>query len=225
MSLNTQEKVRCPKCGAINDITLWQSVTADDSADLKEDLLGGRLNVLCCTECRARALVPTPLLYRDDKSKLLISLCPTSDPEEAKKNFDTVRESSRRSGELDELVGYRLRFVSDYNALMEKLLIFDSGLDDKTVEIIKLMVLMQEPDKMKNRSALFGRKFEDGAIEIMVQSTDDGSVFTSKTPGESYNLIHRELLNSGIKAASRDWEVIDRGWAVRALGGVNNSEE
>ena len=224
MSLNTQEQVRCQKCGALNDITLWQSVTADDSEDLKSDLLAGRLNVLCCTQCQTRALVPTPLLYRDTKNKLLISLCPTSDPDEAKKNFDTVRESSRRSGELDDLAGYRLRFVSSYNDLMEKILIFDAGLDDKTIEIIKLMVLMQEPDKMQSRTALFGRRTDDGSIEIMVKSTD-GAVFTSRTPGETYGIILREMQNSGIKLASRDWEVVDRGFAVRALGGVNNIGE
>lgn len=219
MSLNTREKVRCPKCGSLNDITLWQSVTASDSADLKQELLEGRLNVLCCTDCGARALVPVPLLYHDEKKKLMISFLPCENAEE---NLAMIRQSSKSSGELESLSGYNLRFVPDYNSLMEKILIFDNGLNDKTVEMLKLMALMQEPDKIESRKALFGRKFEDNSIEIMVQNLTDGAVFTSKVPAETVDIIHNQLGLSGVKFHSTDWELIDRNYAMRLLGGINN---
>lgn len=218
MSLNTQEQVRCPKCGCINDITLWQSITVSDSTDLKQELLQGRLNILECCECGAKALVPTPLLYNDEDKKLLFSLYPSTDPDDAWDKFETVRESAKRSGELSEYKDYTLRFVSNYNELLEKILIFDSGLFDKTVELIKLMVLMQEPDKAEKRSAFFGKRYEDGAIEIMVKDTD-GNIFTSKTPPETYDIIHKELLNSGVKLESYGWEMVDRDYAARLLEG------
>ncbi|MBQ7793085.1 MAG: CpXC domain-containing protein [Clostridia bacterium] len=218
MSLNTQEKIRCPKCGTLNDITLWQSLTVSDSQDLKQELLSGKLNVLTCSDCGARALVPTPLLYHDEDKKLMISFMPTETAEEAQKQFASIKESSRQSGELNELCGYNLRYVSDYNSLLEKILIFDSGLNDKTVEVIKLMVLMQEPELAEKRSALFGKKYEDGSVEIMVQNLDDGAVFTSRAPAETYTTIHTELLRSGVKDISFDWEMVDKDYAAKLLG-------
>ncbi len=218
MSLNTQEKIKCPKCQAINDITLWQSITVSDSPDLKDELLKGRLNILSCTECSAKALVPTPLLYHDEEKKLMFSFIPTNSREDAEKQFASIRESSRASGELNELEGYNLRFVSDYNTLLEKILIFDSGLSDKTIEVIKLMVLMQEPEKLDGRTALFGKKHPDGSIEILVQNNSDGAVFTSRAPFETYNTIHQELLRSGVKDYSFDWEFVDNNYASKLLG-------
>ncbi len=218
MSLNTQEKIRCPKCGVLNDITLWQSLTVSDSPDLKEELLRGRLNVLTCSECGTKALVPTPLLYHDEEKKLMLSFLPCQNDEERKKQFASIKQSSRSSGELSELIGYNLRFVSDYNSLLEKILIFDSGLNDKTVEVIKLMVLMQEPESMEKRTALFGKCHPDGGIEIMVQNIEDGAVFTSKAPHKTYQTIHTELLRSGVKDISFDWEMVDKDYAAKLLG-------
>lgn len=219
MSLNTQEKIRCPKCGCLNDITLWQSLTVSDSEDLKQELLKGRLNILSCKECSAKALVPTPLLYHDEAKKLMISFMPTNDAAEADAQFNAVKKSSKSSGELDSLAGYNLRFVTSYNTLLEKILIFDAGLNDKTIEVIKLMVLMQEPDKADGRSALFGRKYEDGSIEIMVQNLADGQIFTSRAPFETYVAVHNGLLSSGVKEVSFDWEVVDESYARKLLGG------
>lgn len=222
MSLNTQEKVRCPKCGELNDITLWQSVTVSDSGDLKQELLRGGLNVLVCTGCGAKALVPTPLLYHDEEKKLMFSFCPSNDESAAAAQFEQIKASSRESGELENLSGYNLRFISSYNALLEKILIFDSGLHDKTVEILKLMALMQEPDKIEERSALFGKKHSDGSIEILVTNKSDGQLFTSAVPSDTYEIIHRQLGLSGVKFTSYDWEIVDRNYAMRLLGGINN---
>ena len=61
--------------------------------------------------------------------------------------FDNVQKSSKESGELDKLEGYNLRFVTDYNELLEKILIFDNDMNDKTMEVIKLMVLSQDLEK------------------------------------------------------------------------------
>lgn len=222
MSLNTQEKIKCPKCGELNDITLWQSITVTDSEDLKNELLSGRLNILTCSGCSARALVPTPLLYHDEAKKLMISFCPETDPTAAAAQFEQVKKSSRESGELAGLSGYNLRFVSDYNTLLEKILIFDAGLHDKTVELLKLMALIQEPDKIDERTALFGKKHEDGSIEILVRSNSDNQLFTSKVPAETYDIINRQLGLSGVKFTSFDWETVGKNYAMRLLGGMNN---
>lgn len=222
MSLNAQEKIKCPKCGTLNDVTLWQSLTVSDSPDLKQELMRGNINVLSCTSCSTRALVPTPLLYHDEEKKLLFSFYPVNDADKAREYLSEIRESSRKSGELEEYRDYVLRFVSDYNSLMEKILIFDAGLNDKTIEIIKLMVLMQDESMADKRTALFGKKHENGTIEIMVKDNEGDGIFTSRAPFETYTAIHNELLRSGVKDISYDWEVVDKAYAKRLLTGINN---
>lgn len=218
MSLNTQEKIRCPGCGMLNDVTLWQSITVSDSEDLKKELLNANINILHCSECGAKALIPSPLLYHDEEKKLMFSFIPAQDQNQVLENFNSIKESSKRSGELEKLSGYNLRYISSYNTLLEKILIFDSGLDDRTIEVIKLMTVTQEPDKAQNRSALFGKKHSDGSIEIIIQDKSDGAVFTSRAPASTYDTIYTALRNSGVKTVSYGWEIIDRDYAVKILG-------
>ena len=33
MSINIKQQVKCPKCGQMSDVTVWQSVTAQDITD------------------------------------------------------------------------------------------------------------------------------------------------------------------------------------------------
>ena len=51
--------------------------------------------------------------------------------------------------------------------LNEKLLVFDNGLHDKVTELIKLLILSQEPEKQNDRICVFGKREED-AIEFML---------------------------------------------------------
>ena len=218
MSLNTIEKIRCPKCGKESDITLWQMITVKDSPDLKEDLLKGNLNMFVCDECNEKALVPTPLLYHDEDKKIMFSFMPTSSAEETKEAYMSVLKSSKESGELENLKGYNLRFISDYNTLLEKILIFDAGLNDKTIEVIKLMVVLNDTERSDHLKPLFGKRFEDGSIEILVNDLKTGELFTSKAPKETYTTIHTALKSSGVKDISFDWEMVDRNYAEKLLG-------
>ncbi len=221
MSINSKQQVKCPKCGNISDITVWHSITVGDSRDLKEDLLHGRVNIFRCPECDQTGLMPTPILYHDERERLMLSFSPCADPIEASRQYDKIRKSSKESGELERLKEYNLRFITDFNALLEKILIFDAGLNDKAVEVIKLMILSQEIDKSEQRICRFGKK-DGGALEFMVHDTIENQIYTSSVPVESYDTIWKSLLESGVKPYSFDWETVDGAYATRLLNGFNN---
>ncbi|MDD6483112.1 MAG: CpXC domain-containing protein [Clostridiales bacterium] len=222
MSLNSKQSIRCPHCSEQCEVTVWNSITADDSADLKQDLLSGKVNMFNCPSCSYAALMPSPLLYRDNARRLMISFYPCNDPIVCAKLFDDVQNSSKASGELEKLWGYNLRFVTDYNALLEKILIFDNGMNDKTIEVIKLMILMQDADKSDRRTCRFG-KVQNGAIEFMVHDSVENQIYTSSVPEDTYNTLHKQLLESGMKPYSFDWEQVDGAYATRLLNGFNNN--
>ncbi|MBO5060068.1 MAG: CpXC domain-containing protein [Clostridia bacterium] len=222
MSINTKEQIKCPACGALQEMTVWQSITAADSADLKEDLKRGRVNIFRCTECGQTALLPTPMLYTDGERNLMISFSPCNGREERMRLFESVKAASRESGELRELEDYNLRFTSEYNELLEKILIFDNDMDDKTIEVLKLLVLMQESEKMEQRVCMFG-KTDGDMIEFMVQDKKEEQVYTSRVPMETYRTVKQQLRESGVKDKSFDWEMVDAQYAASLLYGANNN--
>ena len=222
MSINIKQSVKCPSCEQMSDVVVWSSITVKDSPDLKGDLLAGKINMFNCPSCGASGLMPHPMLYNDEEKRLLISFSPTNDAVLAEQLYEKVRTSSRESGELQKLEGWNLRFVTDYNELLEKVLIFDNGFDDKTIEVIKLMVLSQDVDKSEQRKCFFGKADGDN-IEFMVHDFIENQIFTSIVPKETYNTIYQSLIESGMKPYSFDWERVDGTYATRLLNGFNNN--
>ena len=221
MSINTKQSIKCPKCGQLQEMTVWNSITVKDSEDLKNDLLSGKINIFRCNSCEQWGLMPTPMLYHDEDRKLMISFSPSNDAQMKQKLYAEICKSSKESGEIEKLSGYNLRFVTDYNEMLEKILIFDNSLSDKAIEVIKLMILMQEAEKMENRKCRFG-KIENGSMEFMIQDFKENQVYTSNVPMDTYNVINTNLKNSGVKDYSFGWEMVDSDYAARLLNGINN---
>lgn len=221
MSLNLKQNVKCPKCGQMSEVTVWNSITVSDSVDLKQDLLSGKINMFRCPSCSYSALMPTPMLYHDENKKLMISFSPCNDEVLKHQLFDNVQKSSKESGELEKLEGYNLRFVADYNELLEKILIFDNEMNDKTIEVLKLMILSQDIEKAERRTCRFG-KIENNVLEFMIYDTIENQTYTSQVPKETYDTIDFQLKQSGVKPYSFGWEMVDPSYATRLLNGFNN---
>lgn len=221
MSINIKQSLKCPKCGELSDITVWNSITVKDSPDLKEDLLHGKVNIFRCGACGQVGLMPTPMLYTDEDKRLMISFSPCNDPLLEEQLFDNVKKSSESSGELEKYDGYNLRFVTDYNELLEKILIFDAGMNDKAIEVIKLMILSQDIEKSQQRSCRFG-KLENGLLEFVLHDRLENQIYTSTVPKESYDSIWQSLTQSGVKTYSFGWERVNGAYATKLLNGFNN---
>lgn len=221
MSLNLKQNVKCPECGQMSEITVWNSITVKDSKDLKQDLLQGKINMFHCPSCSHTALMPTPMLYHDEEKRLMISFSPCNDVILKNQLFDNVQKTSKESGELEKLEGYNLRFITDYNELLEKILIFDNDMNDKTIEVIKLMILSQDLEKSENRVCRFG-KSENGVLEFMIYDAKENQTYTSSVPKETYDTIDASLRESGVKPYSFEWEIVDASYATKLLQGFNN---
>ena len=222
MSINKKISVVCPKCGGLNEVTVWSVITVSDSPDLKNDLLSGKINILICADCGQRALLPDTLLYHDEKEKLLISFTPCGSEEVKEDMRKKLKYSySDLKKELD-LDGYNLRFVTEYNSLLEKILIFDNALNDKVCELIKLLILSQEPEKSDARTAVFGKR-DGNELEFLVRDMSDGMCYTSRVPMSTYDTLYKSLAMSGIKFKSFEWEEVDSDYAARMLKGMNNN--
>ena len=222
MSINYKQSIKCPKCDHLQDVNVWSSITCDDSPDLKQDLLKGKINIFHCEDCEQIALIPTPLLYHDKENKLLVSFTPCNDNSQKQKLFEEIKNASRTSGELKDYEDYNLRFVTVYDELMEKILIFDNGLHDKVIEVLKVLILTQEPEKAEHRRAVFG-KIDGENLEFLIKDSKEMQFYTSTIPLSSYETIKEQLRQSGVKYKSFDWEIVDLDYGTALLRGVNNN--
>ena len=131
-------QARCRHCGTEAEIPAYNIINVRENPEIKEQLLDGKLFIWTCPHCGTDNLIRYPLLYHDPDQKLLIWL---SDgiPEVEARMAETV------SGEAG-LADYTARMVDTPGDLMEKIKIYDAGLEDVPMEICKFVV-RQEMDK------------------------------------------------------------------------------
>lgn len=129
MSLTAQANGVCSKCGRTTEITVYKSINTADDPSLKEKVRNGSLFLWECPHCGTVNLARYETLYHDPEKKLMFWLVP--DGKISETQMQAITNHTRAMG------GYTLRLVRDMGELMEKVLIFDAGLDDTVLELCK----------------------------------------------------------------------------------------
>ena len=138
MSKSSVMKVTCPECGHEQDFTIWPHININQTPEMKEQVLDCQLFVYECDACGKKFPVTYPCMYLDDEKKLKVYLSPTM---EALNDFNEAIEETDEAYKTLKDMGYVLRGVTSVNELAEKIMICDAGLDDRVVEIIKMLIL------------------------------------------------------------------------------------
>ena len=75
MSTAKLEQIRCP-CGEGFEADLYNSINAEDDPDLKESLVCGEINVVCCPKCSQIFYAEHFVLYHDPSVELIAFVYP-----------------------------------------------------------------------------------------------------------------------------------------------------
>ena len=118
MAGTSELKIRCSSCGHESAAAIYPSINVSQNPELKGKVMDGSLFVHECPHCGRSQVLKYNLLYHDPDEKVLICLSDV--------NFVS-----------DGMEGYTCRMVSDVGSLMEKVKIFDAGLDDVAMEMCK----------------------------------------------------------------------------------------
>ena len=121
--------ITCPHCQAEHDYKVIDHINIDRNPELRakvQDLSCFRIK---CPNCGETALAVHPCLYHDMSNQFMVWLWPEQD--------------KAPKAEFDPLAGYRLRIVDSLNGFREKISILEHGLDDRTIEIMKLLLFSQ----------------------------------------------------------------------------------
>lgn len=110
----------CPDCGTSFESKVYQSINVQDNPEMKQKVISGEIFIRRCPACGKVQLAKYPLMYLDPAEHLLLCL---SDQEIS----------------VDGLEGYIARRVTSVGELIEKIKIFDAGLDDIVIELCKFV--------------------------------------------------------------------------------------
>ncbi|MBQ9877417.1 MAG: CpXC domain-containing protein [Bacteroidales bacterium] len=125
----------CPVCGASNTVDIHPLINVSADPELKAKVMDGSLFVWECSSCGRMNLARYTTLYHDPEQKMLILLS-DGNPD----NEQALVKAFSDAGETD---GYTARLVSETGALIEKVKIFEAGLDDRVMEMCKYVTCME----------------------------------------------------------------------------------
>ena len=172
------DTISCPHCGHKQNITIWGVVDASVNTKTKQKILNGTFFEQICKSCGEPHLVSYPMLYEDKANRLMIYHNTT---QLGISNAQEAIDSRRKVvAEKDDM---RIRIVTSPNYLREKLRIFEMGLDDRIVEVVKALVLeklCKEKDLGPVEDVLCW-VHNNGDMDIDVFAEQTGSVTVNKS--------------------------------------------
>jgi len=153
MSIFHPVTLSCKKCGTKVSIGRSASVNADRRPDFKAQMLDGTFQATACRTCGTMLRLPPHLTYLELGRSLWILVEPASMLEDwpmvENDAIDTFEgafgaaapPSGQAMGE-----GLKPRLVFGWPALREKLICSDLGLDDVTLELMKMAIMRDVQD-------------------------------------------------------------------------------
>ena len=133
MTKSREIEVTCPRCQKPSSYEIWDSVNVTITPELREKVLMGELFAFKCKSCGQESNLFYPFLYHDMEHRFWIQIVinPEDDFEYAPNLLPVAYQTMK---------DYRSRLVSHLNDVKEKILIFEDSLDDRAVEIVKLLL-------------------------------------------------------------------------------------
>ena len=192
----------CPHCQAETDHKVLDHINIDRNPELRakvQDLSCFRVQ---CPNCGETALAVHPCLYHDMANQFMVWLWP--------------EEGQAPRAQFDPLAGYTLRRVDSLNAFREKINVLECGLDDRAVEMMKLLLFAQLNRDLDVVELLFHTLDERTGELRFVAVLSDGAEQYAAMPGAAYQRL-REDAETYLYTPGGDFTVVDMAWANSAL--------
>ena len=172
MSIFRTVYLDCPACGTAVSYELVHSVNAGRRPDLRDEILDGTFQRATCPSCQRAFRLDPEFIYLDLPSRLYIAVWPTNQRSNWRDCAARTRATFEKSmgeqapAEARELAnGVDVRAVFGWHALVEKILARQAGIDDRTLEVAKILV-MQNSDESP----------VPGQLELRLVGDEDGDL-------------------------------------------------
>jgi hypothetical protein len=206
MSIFRTVQATCPGCNTPVPFQLVFSVAADRRPDLREAILDGSFQREACPSCGTVFRADPEFSYMDIQRGQYIGVWPASKRPQWRECAERTREvfdetlgagATREAREIGD--GLEARVVFGWAALVEKILCRQAGIDDRTLEIAKALV-MRNADTIRLPGAREYRlvRFDGDDPVLAWVSSDNGSVVDASR-------VPRKLI-AEIEAAPEQWQ-------------------
>jgi hypothetical protein len=188
---------------------------------MKEMLLseGHDLFISQCPKCGHIASFSYPVQYIDFEKKLNIYLMPVGHPDE-QNFFDN-------GAVFDSQPGFTTRLVADVDALVDKIRVFEEGLDDRVVEVCKVLKwgdLCETKPEYANANCYYqwflspeNHKEYDNFIAYGYEMNGKRDSIIIELPSDFYEGIKQFFKPAFLQMQMGLFEEVDKSWAYEAI--------
>ena len=170
-------------------------VNVKEDPELKASVINGDIFLQECPRCGRRHLVSGPLVYMDPDEMVLLML-------------------SDKPLSMADTGGYTARLVSRAGDLIEKVKIFDAGLDDKAIEMCKYVTKQEAGKEMDLKFLRL-----DGADNELIFTYPAGGQMELLAVGFNVYEDCRGIItrNPHVAERAQGLAVIDEAWVASLL--------
>lgn len=133
-----KEFYTCPICNHNNKVKACHEITTQTDPKIKKALLDGSLLKVKCKKCKHTYNINYPILYDNSDKRFIIHFnLDSRETNTSSKLLPSLITSALFELTADAYNDYNCRIVKSQEELYEKILIFENGLDDRIIEILK----------------------------------------------------------------------------------------
>lgn len=202
MSLQHEELIRCPSCSKEFSFKMHDSVNVGLNPEYKKSVLDKTFFRYECPHCHNSDYVLYSILYHDPGIGHMIQVCWDT---ESARSFSLKKEVLRLS-QFARIRNYRFRSVVGYGELIEKILLFDAGLDDFAIELLKLKALNPSSDAKSHYFCGINDKF----LEFNAISAEGTHLSSFLVPLDIYNAM-KEIVAKWKSPTQNNFIYVDGG--------------
>ena len=201
----TQQKiitVNCPACLEDSNFKIFSHIDGNQNRELKEKIFSREIFKFACPKCGEEILVAYDCTYTDDSGKFVVALISGADEVSSNLTVD----------------GYKFRIVRSINEFVEKIAAFEDEIDDKVIELYKIMIEEQFEDERPDAKILGiyygGKDFSQNSLLFFV-ITENAENCRAYLSMDTYETIAKQFSSASQKYA--DASEINKLWAIGVL--------
>ena len=131
----------CPHCGKSMVFSPIDYINTEERPEMIQKVRDGEAFVSICGHCGKKSRMDYSFLYYQPSALFLVYYAADQEDYEKAWKMLTGQDRGRRLDE-EKLRGVKKRLVTSREALREKLMILDSGFDDRVIELMKGLAFM-----------------------------------------------------------------------------------
>lgn len=163
MAKTIKQKMNCPSCNTEVEFEIWSKLEMPYDEEQHKKVLENRFFRTKCPNCERMIPAIYNCEYNDLEHKFLIWVIPKLfDADKMRILAFNQRLESDSNLRLAQ-GGYRYRIVRTDNDLREKVLIFEEELDDRFIEMMKLVYVPAIKEKVGEECKILGIYFDKNA--------------------------------------------------------------